>query len=213
MKLVTALSTAMIALMPADALAKDFSSDTSASSYPYPDWPAIAKTAKPSPQKGAEGSPSDVTKAGSNLLEKTGRALETVTGGSASMKKEPSQESTSSQSATEEQPSAATKSEPSLLEKTGRALETVTGGSASMKAPSQEGTGPQPATEEKRSTATKSEPGLLEKAGRALETVTGAPQKQPTAESQSARQQETNPGSYPYPDWPAIAKTASPKSE
>jgi hypothetical protein len=44
MKLVTALSTAMIALMPADALAKDLSSDTSASSYPYPDWPAIAKT-------------------------------------------------------------------------------------------------------------------------------------------------------------------------
>jgi hypothetical protein len=123
--------------------------------------------------------------------------------------KEPSQEGTAPQSATEEKPSTGTKSEPGLLEKAGRAL----GGSTSMKEPSQEGTAPQPATEEKPSTGTKSEPGLLEKAGRALETVTGTSQKQPTAEDQSARQQETNAGGYPYPDWPAIAKTASPKSE
>jgi hypothetical protein len=79
MKLVTALSKAVIALMPADGLAKDLSSDTSASSYPYPDWPAIAKTAEPSPQKGAEESLSGATNAGQTLKEKAGRALETIT--------------------------------------------------------------------------------------------------------------------------------------
>jgi Protein of unknown function (DUF3365) len=82
------------------------SSDTNASSYPYPDWPAIKKTAKPSPQKGAEESPSEATKAGPTVLEKAGRALETITGGSTSMK-EPSQGGTAPQSAIKETASEA----------------------------------------------------------------------------------------------------------
>jgi hypothetical protein len=103
-------------------------------SYPYPDWPAIAKTT--SPQKGSE-----------------------------------------QQKAAEQSPSNGSKGEPGLLEKAGRALETITGRSATMK----EGSSQE-----------------------------GPSQMKPAAADQSARQQgmkAEGDKSYPYPDWPAIAKT------
>jgi hypothetical protein len=195
MKLITGLSTAAFVLTPAVAFARDASSNNGTSSevnksaasqmkptamdqsarqqdrskaYPYPDWPAIAKTAEPSPQKGAD-----------------------------------------QQKAAEESASSGSKGEPSLLEKAGRALETITGSSATKEGSSQGGP--------------EGEPSLLEKAGRVLETVTGrspttkegaseesASQTKPTAMDHNAQQQDIKAASdksYPYPDWPAIAKT------
>jgi hypothetical protein len=212
MKLITALSTAAFVLTPAVAFAGDASSNNSASqmkptttdqsarqqdrnkAYPYPDWPAIAKTAEPSPKKGAD-----------------------------------------QQKAAEESASSGSKDEPSLLEKAGRALETITGRSATKEGSSQEGpaavdqsarqqnqqdmkaTGAK-AAEEGTASGTKCEPSLLEKAGRAVEPVTGrstttkegASQTKSTAADQNARQQDIKAASdksYPYPDWPAVAKT------
>src|SRR6266576_2829254 len=99
MKLITALYTAAFVLAPALGFAMDPSSSSSVSAdrtrqqdmagdkpYPYPDWPAIKKTEEPSDadqQKAAE-KPS--------LLEKAGRALETITGSSATTKEGSSQE-------------------------------------------------------------------------------------------------------------------------
>jgi hypothetical protein len=125
--------------------------------------------------------------------------------------------------------------QPSLLEKAGRALETITGRSATKEGSSQEGpaavdqsarqqnqqdmkaTGAK-AAEEGTASGTKGEPSLLEKAGRAVEPVTGrstttkegASQTKSTAADQNARQQDIKAASdksYPYPDWPAVAKT------
>jgi hypothetical protein len=89
MKLTTALYTAAFVLAPAVGFAADQSArqqdSTTASdrSYPYPDWPAIAKTApqkSTDQQKAAEQSGSSGNKAEPSLLEKAGRALEAVTG-------------------------------------------------------------------------------------------------------------------------------------
>jgi hypothetical protein len=102
MKLITALYTAAFVLAPAVGFAMDSSSSSSASgdrtrqqdmagdkSYPYPDWPAIKKTEEPLRQNGA-----DQQKAAEkpSLLEKAGRALETLTGSSATTKEGSSQE-------------------------------------------------------------------------------------------------------------------------
>jgi hypothetical protein len=81
MKLTTALYTAAFVLAPAVGFAADQSA-TSASdrSYPYPDWPAIAKTA---PQKNTDQHPAEQSGSSGNepsLLEKAARALEAVTG-------------------------------------------------------------------------------------------------------------------------------------
>src|SRR3977135_896171 len=89
MKLTTALYTAAFVLAPAVGFAADQSArqqdSTTASerSYPYPDWPAIAKSApqqNTDQQKAAEQSVSSGNKAEPSLLEKAGRALEAVTG-------------------------------------------------------------------------------------------------------------------------------------
>jgi hypothetical protein len=189
MKLITALSTAAFVLTPAVAFAGDAPSNNSASqmkpmtmvqsgreqdrnkAYPYPDWPAIAKTAEPSPQKGAdqqkaaEESASNGTKGEPSLLEKAGRALETITGRSATKEgssqgdsaavdqsgrqqnqqdmkaagaktSEPSRQNGSDQQkAAEESTSSGTKGEPSLLEKAGRALVSSGGCVSSSRAP------------------------------------------------------------------------------
>ena len=96
MKLITALYTAAFVLAPAVGFAADQSA-TSASdrSYPYPDWPAIAKTApqkntdqrKPAeqtePQKNTDQHPAEQSGSSGyepSLLEKAARALEAVTG-------------------------------------------------------------------------------------------------------------------------------------
>ena len=96
MKLTTALYTAAFVLAPAVGFAADQSA-TSASdrSYPYPDWPAIAKTApqkntdqrKPAeqtePQKNTDQHPAEQSGSSGyepSLLEKAARALEAVTG-------------------------------------------------------------------------------------------------------------------------------------
>jgi len=104
MKLTTALYTAAFVLAPAVGFAADQSArqqeSTTASdrSYPYPDWPAVAKTApqkstdqqKPAEQsepqknteqqKPAEQSGSSGNEAEPSLLEKAARALVAVTG-------------------------------------------------------------------------------------------------------------------------------------
>ena len=97
MKLATALCTAAFVLATAVGFAADQSARQQDSttesdrSYPYPDWPAIAKTApqkSTDQQKAAEQSEpqksADEQKAaeqsGLSLLEKARRALEAVTG-------------------------------------------------------------------------------------------------------------------------------------
>ena len=94
MKLTTALYTAAFVLAPAVGFAADQSA-TSASdrSYPYPDWPAIAKTApqksteqqKPAeqtePQKNTDQHPAEQSGSSGyepSLLEKAARALEAL---------------------------------------------------------------------------------------------------------------------------------------
>jgi hypothetical protein len=104
MELTTALYTAAFVLAPAVGFAADQSArqqdSTTASerSYPYPDWPAIAKTA---PQKSTD-------------QQKPAEQSEP-------------QKSTDQQKAAEQSGSSGNKAEPSLLEKAGRALEAVTG--------------------------------------------------------------------------------------
>ena len=95
MKLTTALYMAAFVLTPAVGFAADQSArqqdSTTASdrSYPYPDWPAIAKTApqeqsepqkSTDQQKAVEQSGSSGNKAEPSLLEKAGRALEAISG-------------------------------------------------------------------------------------------------------------------------------------
>jgi hypothetical protein len=96
MKLTTALCTAAFVLAPAVGFAADQSTrqqdSTTASdrSYPYPDWPAIAKSApqrstdqqqkSTDQQKAAEQSGSSGNEAEPSLLEKAKRALEAFSG-------------------------------------------------------------------------------------------------------------------------------------
>jgi hypothetical protein len=226
MKLITALSTTAFVLVPAVGLAKDLSSGSGTSakvnytaadkSYPYPDWPAIAKT---EPQKAAEQSPSNGSKGEPGLLEKAERALETITGRSTTTKEGASQED-------------ASQLKPTAADQSARQQDMKAAGDKSYPYPDwpaiaktepQKGADQQKAAEQIPSNGSKGEPGLLEKAGRALETITGrsatmkedssqesASQMKPTAADESARQQDMKAAgnkSYPYLDWPAIAKT------
>ncbi|MBO0733489.1 MAG: hypothetical protein J2P49_04070 [Methylocapsa sp.] len=106
------------------------------------------------------------------------------------------------------------KGEPGLLEKAGQAVESITGGSAGIK--------------EKAGQAIESvtggTTGIKEKAGQAIESITGrstgtqeegatqmmqsgtAP-AEPTQKAQSAKGE----AQYPYPDWPAVAKSGPAK--
>jgi len=107
MKLITAMYTVAFVLAPAVGFAADQSArqqDTKTASdkaYPYPDWPAIAKTAEPSPQNGAdqqkpaEQNASSGNKGEPGLLERAERALEAVTGRSPTKKEGSSQEGAS----------------------------------------------------------------------------------------------------------------------
>jgi hypothetical protein len=111
MKLTTALYTAAFVLAPAVGFAADQSArqqqdSTTASdrSYPYPDWPAIAKTA---PQKSTDQQQknTDQQQKSTDLQQK----------------------STDQQKAAEQSGSSGNESEPSLLEKARRALEALSG--------------------------------------------------------------------------------------
>src|SRR5207249_8911808 len=100
--------------------------------YPYPDWPAVAKTAPLSSKAAEEKAPGNKGEAG--ILEKAGQAVESVTGGSAGMKQSPSQEG-AAQNVTREN-----KGEPGFLEKAQEAIESVTGGTAGIKEKAKEAT-------------------------------------------------------------------------
>lgn len=70
---------------------------------------------------------------------------------------------------------------------------------------------PSPQKEAEQPAAKPSEPGLLEKAGQALEAITGrSGTMKETPSQEGASQMKPSPaagGTYPYPDWSAIAKT------
>jgi hypothetical protein len=177
MKLTKALSAAALILAPGASLAMEPQNATN--QYPYPDWPAVAKTAPLSSKAAEEKAPGNKGEAG--ILEKAGQAVESITGGSAGMKQSPSQEG-AAQNVTREN-----KGEPGFLEKAKEAIESVTGGTA----------------------------GIKEKARQAVESITGGSagtkeegtsQLKP-AESKQEAQAPKGEAQYPYPDWPAVAKT------
>lgn len=184
--------------------------------YPYPDWPAIAKTGAPPPQKPTEPQKAAEEMApakGPGILDKAQRALEAVTG-TPSMKGEAPKE-------------AAAQPKPAAEQRGGARQPAMTAPGEKDPYPDWSAiarTGaplPQKAAEPEKSaeqTPSKSEPGvlekvpgvekatgILEKAERALETVTGrsATQGKP-AEQRASQEMSGQP--YPYPDWPAIAK-------
>src|SRR5262245_16513417 len=86
MKLITALlSIAAFVFVPGAVFAMDPSSSgsTEVRRYPYPDWPAIAKTGTP-PPKSEDQQKTEQNVSGNKgepgLLEKAGQAIESITG-------------------------------------------------------------------------------------------------------------------------------------
>lgn len=120
MKLTTALSAAAFILAPGAGFAMQ--PEAAAGQYPYPDWPAIAKTG-PVPQQGAEeqkaGQSTEGMKSEPGILEKAKEAIESVTGGSAGIKEKAGQAIESIKGGTE-----------GIKEKAGQAVESITGRSA-----------------------------------------------------------------------------------
>ena len=112
MKLITALYTAAFVLAPAVGFAADQSATSvSDRSYPYPDWPAIAKTA---PQKSTEQQkPAEQTEPQKNTDQHPAEQTEP--------------QKNTDQHPAEQSGSSGNGAEPSLLEKAARALEAVTG--------------------------------------------------------------------------------------
>jgi hypothetical protein len=224
MKLTTAMYTAAFILVPAVGFAVDQSARhqdmkvAGDKSYPYPDWPAIAKTAEPSPQNGGdqqkatEQSASSGNKGEPSLLEKAGRALEAVTGSSPTTK-----EGSSQVGASQLKPTTTDQSARQQDRNMAYPYPDWPAIAKTEESSPQMGADQQKAAERSASSRSNGEPSLLEKAGHAIETITGrsvtkeGPSHEgPAAGDQNARQQDNKAAidkSYPYPDWPAIAKT------
>jgi hypothetical protein len=115
MKLTTALSAAAFVLAPGAGFAMEPLAATN--HYPYPDWPAVAKTA-PVPQKAAEEERAPGSKGEHGLLEKAGQAVVSITGQSAG-----APEGTAQQN----------KDEPGFLEKAKQAVESVPAAASALK--------------------------------------------------------------------------------
>ncbi|HXW70280.1 MAG TPA: hypothetical protein VEK34_02355 [Methylocella sp.] len=191
MKLVSTFSLAAIMLAPslafADApAASDHPSGGVTGSYPYPDWPAIKKMRAPTAENSSAVLGAEQKSAKVEELQKAG---------------EQASQNGTSQTLVEKVEQAVEKVLGRADEKMDQAIEKAIGPSDSMKGQTIQGT----------ETGNK--------------TLAAAPQKQ-TADQQSAQTKAAETGgrsaamqqtktaqvgtsqSYPYPDWPAIKKTA-----
>lgn len=236
-KYAAAVSTAALVLTPAVVLATHPSSSMApgnAQAYPYPDWPAIAKIGQPAQQAGqktAEQTPAEPNKGEPGLLEKAGHALEMVTGRSTATPEAASQQRPQMKPGAAMQEQAAPQLGQQKAAGAGAPYPDFAA-IAKTQPPSMEKAAPQQKPAEMPSAEAKPPgPGILEKAQRALETVTGHSAVTKETPEQSAAQQMKQPGtekmapqgqepmksaaaeSYPYPDWPAIAKTGAPPAQ